>query len=198
LLLWFVRTQACHGPPPQHMIAIMPASLFAYLDELPWREVTLDGGQRLFLRGDPVTSTFWVTAGGMLLIRHHGNGAALVLQRAGPGDVLAEASLFATEYHCDAVAEGTTTVRSVRRATVLSLLGNDSTFAATLAAHLASETQKARFRAELLTLRTVAERLDAWLSLHEGTLPDRGQWRPLAHALAVSPEALYRELARRR
>jgi CRP/FNR family transcriptional regulator, dissimilatory nitrate respiration regulator len=185
-------------PSPQHMIAVMSKSLIAYLNELTWREVALAAGQRLFSRGDPITSLYWVTAGSVLLIRHLSTGAVLVLQRAEPGGVLAEASLFAAEYHCGAEAEGSAMVRTVPHAAVLRRLSDDSAFAAALAAHLANETQKARLRAELLALRTVVERLDAWLSLQDGVLPDRGKWRTLAHALAVSPEALYRELARRR
>ncbi len=46
---------------------------------------------------------------------------------------------------------------------------------ADLAAHLAGEVQPARARAELLSLRTVRERLAAWRALH-GKLPPRGRW----------------------
>jgi CRP-like cAMP-binding protein len=52
-------------------------------------------------------------------------------------------------------------------------------------------------RAEIRTLRTVAERLDAWLG--EGNvLPDKGRHQDVAAELGVSREAFYRELARRR
>jgi hypothetical protein len=67
-----------------------------------------------------------------------------------------------------------------------------------LAAHLAGEVQRTRGRAELLSLRKVGERVDAWLALNGGVTPDRGQWVDWASELAVSPEALYRELATRR
>jgi hypothetical protein len=52
-------------------------------------------------------------------------------------------------------------------------------------------------RSEIRTLRTVAERLDAWLGVI-GTLPERGSWTALAAELGVSREALYREMRRRR
>jgi CRP-like cAMP-binding protein len=65
------------------------------------------------------------------------------------------------------------------------------------AAYLAHAVQAARLRAELRTLRTVAERLDAWLG-GERSLPEKGTWQDLAAELGVSREALYRELARRR
>ena len=64
-----------------------------------------------------------------------------------------------------------------------------------LATHLASEVQRARARAELLALRTVRERLEGWLAFH-GELPARGRWIAVANEIGVTPEALYRELAR--
>ena len=58
--------------------------------------------------------------------------------------------------------------------------------------------QAARQRAEILALPRLADRLDAWLALGDGVLPPRGRRRELAAELGVTPEALYRELARRR
>lgn len=65
-------------------------------------------------------------------------------------------------------------------------------------AMLAHELQATRARAALLGLRGVAERLDAWLVLTNGGLPPKGERRGLADELGVTPEALYRELAKRR
>jgi hypothetical protein len=49
-----------------------------------------------------------------------------------------------------------------------------------------------------VSLKTVAERLDAWLALHDDGLPPKGQRLRVASEIGVTPEALYRELARRR
>ena len=65
------------------------------------------------------------------------------------------------------------------------------------AMNLANSMQAARFRAEIRTLRTVAERLDAWLGAGL-EIPEKGQWQVLAAELGVTREALYRELARSR
>lgn len=63
--------------------------------------------------------------------------------------------------------------------------------------HLARSVQSARMRAEIRTLRTVTERLDAWLG--EGhVLPEKGHQQGVAAELGVSREALYRDLARQR
>ena len=58
--------------------------------------------------------------------------------------------------------------------------------------------QAARFRSEILTRKTVSERFDAWLGLPGNGLPPRGEWKTVAAHIGVSPEALYRELSRRR
>ena len=46
-------------------------------------------------------------------------------------------------------------------------------------------------------MKTVAERLDAWTAWR-GSIPPRGQWVRLATELGVSPESLYREIAKRK
>jgi CRP-like cAMP-binding protein len=74
---------------------------------------------------------------------------------------------------------------------------SDPAFAAAWATHLAGEVRIARQRSEILALKTVAERVDAWRAL-SGSIPDRGSWKQVAQEIAVSPEALYRDLARRR
>lgn len=51
-----------------------------------------------------VTSVHLVLSGRVALLRRATDGATLRLQSAGPDDVLAEASVWSTHYHCDAEA----------------------------------------------------------------------------------------------
>ena len=67
-----------------------------------------------------------------------------------------------------------------------------------LAQYLALEVQSARARAEIVSLKAVTARLDAWLAINNGPLPSKGRWREVAREIGVTPEALYREIARRR
>lgn len=182
-----------HGPPTAHMIAVM----LEWLSVLPRKQRVIAEGASLFHRGDRIRTMFVVEAGSITLTRYSSTGASLVLQRAGPGSVVAEASLFATAYHCDATANADTTVLAVPRADFLRQLDTSPQFARAWAMHLSHEVRNARSRAEILSLRTVAERLDAWLA-DNGELPDRGRWKGVAAELGASPEALYREMARRR
>ncbi|MEO1918655.1 MAG: hypothetical protein ABGW81_02895 [Paracoccaceae bacterium] len=51
---------------------------------------------------------------------------------------------------------------------------------------IASEVQRARRRAEILSLRRVADRLDAWLVWNDDILPKRGHWHRITDEIYVS------------
>ena len=180
------------------MIAIMSGDHFSKLDALVEHEVRLGERQSLFRAGDAVRHLYVVREGDVRLVRHQACGDALVLQRARAGQVLAEASVFASRYHCDAVTTTGATLGRIPKARVLGLQQQDPEWLRAFAAYLAGEVQRARARAELLSLRRVGARLDAWLAFNGEALPPRGQWIELAAELGVTPEALYRELALRR
>lgn len=178
------------------MIAIMSADILSIFDTDGSREHRLTSGAFLFHQGNQIESLFLVTGGEVQLVRHQENGAALVLQRAHPGDILAEASVFATSYHCDAIARTDSVLKGIGKNRLLALFRENPTLAEAWCARLAREIQAMRLRNEILSLRTVAERLDAWFAWH-GEMPAKGEWNQIARQIAVSPEALYREIARR-
>jgi len=179
------------------MIEIMSAGLLDHLRDLPARTRRLDAGAPVFQQDDPVRLMHLVLEGEVHLLRRQADGGILVQQRARAGALLAEASLFAARYHCAAVAARPTRLLVIRRADLRARLARSPEAAEALAAHLAREVQAARLRAEILSLRTVAARLDAWIAAHDGALPAKGAWKDIAAEIATSPEALYRELARR-
>ena len=179
------------------MIEIMSQGLVDRLLVLPGRDQSLAKGRRLFRTGDRVQSFFIVLAGRVSLVRNLPHGAPLTLQRARQGTALAEASLFADHYHCDAVASEPAVVRAIPIGRARAAIRDDTTLASTFMRHLAHEVQRSRTQAEILSLKTVAERLDAWRAVN-GRLPAKGHWREVATEIDVTPEALYRELAHRR
>jgi CRP-like cAMP-binding protein len=103
------------------MIEIM----LEYLNVLRHIKRSFREGQHLFHRDDRVTSMFLIELGTAQLIRYHPNGSAVVLQRANPGSVLAEASLFTPEYHCDAIAISLVEARIVSRTAMQQLFHNN-------------------------------------------------------------------------
>lgn len=178
-----------------HMITIMREPISMLFSDM--RVVDLAPGQTLFLAGEEVTEVFMVRSGRVHLQRYTTHGVHMVLQNAGPGAVLAEASAYSDRYHCDAFAPEEAVVAALPKARFLTALADDPALAASWSAILARSVQAARFRSEIRSLPRVSDRLDAWLE--EGNrLPDKGRWQDVAGELGVTREALYRELSRRR
>lgn len=189
---------ACQSLGTDDMITIMSNLLIEQLKNLPkGKERKLLEGSLLFQQGDKVEALFLVLSGELRLIRYQADGSSIILQRAQADNVLAEASLYSTHYHCHALAHQPTTVYVLPKTTVRQHLQTDRELAQHWSSYLAREVQQARFRSELFSLKTVAARLDAWLSWSGQALPVKGEWKTLAEQLGVSPEALYRELAKR-
>ncbi|MGM4905398.1 Crp/Fnr family transcriptional regulator [Tardiphaga sp. 866_E4_N2_1] len=176
----------------------MSNALVATLSELSQLEQPLAAGHILFRAGDPVRVLFLVVAGTVRLTKSLPHGSPLVLQSAGPGAIVAEASLFADRYHCEGAAAEDSVVRPVPLRRLKEALAKRPDFSLALTCYLTQEVQRARTHAEILSLKTVAARIDAWVATEEGPLPPKGQWRRVAAEIGVTPEALYREFARRR
>ena len=178
------------------MIKIMSDDLHSFLQGLRGRECEFAAGASVFRIGDPIRLVHCVRRGTIHLVRHQDNGAALILQRARTGSILAEASVYSQRYLCDARAESNAATWAVAQKDVRSLLEAKPEFSEAWAQYLAHEVQRARLHAEILSLKTVAGRLSAWTAWN-GPLPEKGLWRKIADEIGVSPEALYREIAKR-
>lgn len=179
------------------MIEIMSNHWLHYFDGAPER--TLEEGETLFRRGDRVDWAFIVREGRISLRRALKDGGLLTLHTAGPAELVAEASLFVERYHCDAVTEVLTTVSLVSKTELRGLLENSASsgqLSVKAFESTARELQNLRTRIEIMRLRKVADRLDAYLELFGS--PEVGGWVRVADWIGVSPPALYRELAERR
>lgn len=159
--------------------------------------VNCESDSTLFCRGDVVEFLFVLQNGQIALTRHMEDGKSLVLCRAVGPCILAEASVYSKQYHCDAVALSKCELRKVSKDDFISLLASSPAMANSWSTHLAQTLQTARQYSEILRLKKVSERVDAWTALNGGELPPKGQWKVLAAQLGVSAEALYRELATR-
>ncbi|MEO9895956.1 MAG: Crp/Fnr family transcriptional regulator [Paracoccaceae bacterium] len=175
------------------MIFIMP-NWFDIFEDVPTRKIAKDAA--VFRQKDRVQFMFLVRSGAIVLERPMADGVRLILHTATAGMALAEASLFAETYHCDAVARSNAEVVSLPRAAFLDAIRRSPDVALSLIETHAKEVQTQRARIEILRLRRVADRLDAWLDFHGK--PSKGEWINVAEQIGVSPPALYRELARRR
>lgn len=158
--------------------------------------MTVAPGTAIFRREDPVRSMYLVRSGSVALERPLADGTALTLAVAGSGMALAEASLFASTYHCDAVTREAAEVAVLPKATFLAALRDRPDISLGLIEAYAHIVQSQRTRIEILRMRTVASKLDAWLDLNGE--PPSGEWKRVAEEIGVSAAALYRELAKRR
>ena len=85
----------------------------------------LKSGEVLFRLGNKATGLYEVISGRVRLARVDRSGHEIVLHIAGPGETLAEASLFSPSYHCDAIASTDALVRIYPKAAVLAAFCED-------------------------------------------------------------------------
>ncbi len=160
----------------------------------------LAAGQTLFHSGDKTVGLYEVLMGKVRLVRVDRSGREAVLQAASVGDTLAEASLFSSTYHCEAIATTETVVRLYPKAILLAELARDPKLARTFAAMLAQQVMTLRTRLERHNIHSARDRVRHFLTVNMSTdgrtvaLP--GTLKELAADLGLTHEALYRTLAR--
>ena len=179
------------------MIEIMSGHWLHCFNSAPER--TLEEGETLFRRGDEVEWAFLVRDGRVSLRRALQDGGLLTLHTAGAAELVAEASLFADYYHCDAVTEAATTVSLLSKDELMRYLeksASSDSLSVKAFERTARELQNLRTRIEIMRLRKVTDRLDAYLELYGP--PESGGWVRISDWIGVTPPALYRELAKRR
>jgi len=160
---------------------------------------TLKSGETLFRLGDKTAGLCEVVAGRVRLARVDRAGHEIVLHVAGPGETIAEASLFSASYHCDAIAGTDAVVRVYPKAAVLLAFEQDRKAAQAFTAMLARQVMNLRTRIEQRNIRSARERVRHYLTLNADadgrTVTLRGTLKDLAAELGLTHEALYRTLA---
>ncbi len=159
----------------------------------------LAAGQALFRQGDETFGIFEVEQGRLQMIRHTLKGEPAVLHTAGPGELFAEAALFATAYHCDATAAVETRVRVYPKRLMLAAFRKNPALAERFMAILARQTQALRGRLHGRNIRSARERVLHHLALMAGadgrTVSLSGTVKDLAGEIGLTHEVLYRTLA---
>ena len=159
----------------------------------------LKSGEALFRLGDKTAGFYEVIAGRVRMARVDRSGREVILYVAGPGETIAEASLFAAAYHCDAIASTDALVRLYPKPAVLSAFEKDPKAAQAFAATLARQVMNLRTRIEQRNIRSARERVRHFLSVNAeadgSTVSLAGTLKDLAAELGLTHEALYRTLA---
>ena len=159
----------------------------------------LERGATLINQGDPASAVYVVEAGRIRMQRILSDGATLILYVANAGESFAEASLSATHYHCDAIAETDSFVLVLPKADLLALMTSDPAQGVAFALALATQVRDLRTKLELRNVRSATERVLAWLRLQAtGDSPQillNRSWTLIAEELGLTREAVYRALA---
>ncbi len=162
-------------------------------------ERALKAGQVLFRSGQRTAGLYEVIAGEVRLVRVDRAGREAVLHTASAGETLAEASLFAASYHCDAVALTEAVVRLYPKATLLAEFAREPKAAQAFTAMLARQVMNLRTRLEQRNIHSARDRIHHYLALNAGadgrTVKIPGTLKNLANELGLTHEALYRTLA---
>lgn len=173
------------------MIAIMTDDPFTHIPESGFRPFAIAAGQLLFRRDDPPRELFRVDAGRVALQRVTEDGQRVTIAQAGPGETLAEASLFAGNYHCDAIALTDVRGVAVDKAVMRQHLRSDADFAEALVRRLALHLRNERQRAEIMSIRSARERTFAALAC----FGQSGTITAFAASIGLTQEACSRALA---
>ena len=160
---------------------------------------SLSTGQVLFRTGNKTIGLYEVLKGKLRLVRHDRSGRQAILQSASVGDTLAEASLFASTYHCDAIATTEALVRLYPKAILLAELKREPKLAQAFTAMLAQQVMGLRTQLERRNIHSARDRVRHYLAVNVGadgrTVALSGTLKDLAVDLGLTHEALYRTLA---
>lgn len=162
------------------------------------RSLAASAGTRLFYQGDRPQALFALRTGQIDLMRWTASGCAVRVHAAGPGEILAEASLFAEAYHCDALVREDAEAIRFSLPAVLGACEASPGLAFAVMRHLASSLRDARRRLELRAVTPLADRLHlrlAEMADVEGRLPAALVMRDIALEIGATPEATYRAIA---
>ena len=163
-------------------------------------ERRLEPGQSLFHAGSRSAGLYEVVSGTVRLIRVDRSGREAVLQTASAGETVAEASLFSSTYHCDAIAATDAIVRLYSKAALLAELQRDPKMTKAFTVMLARQVMTLRTRLERRNIHSARDRVRHYLTVNvraDGrTVVLPGTVKELAADLGLTHEALYRTLAR--
>lgn len=152
--------------------------------------MNLGKDELLFRQSDPPSFLYFLRAGHVQLRRHTEAGEAIIIHNAHGGQTFAEASLFSSNYHCDAVACETSELVAMNKVRILKTMRQNSLFAFALSARFATEMQAQRRKLELVSIKSAPQRVFA--AIADGMLT--GSVTTFAAEIGLTHEATYRAL----
>ena len=162
-------------------------------------ERKLGAGQMLFDQGDAAIGLYEVVSGQVKQVRIDPGGRDVVVGIAGPGELIAEGSLFSKTHDCAATALTNAIVRLYRKAFLLAELERNPRVALAFIAMLVGQILNLRVRLERRSIHSARDRVRHYLAAHVGgkerTVALPSTLKDLAAELGLTHEALYRTLS---
>lgn len=165
------------------------------------RPLSIKRKQSLYRQGDSATAIYYVRSGELEAARFSPDGDPLVMLRAGAGEFFAEPALAVECYGCSAYAKVDSELYLLPKADVLAALRDDMAFAMAFLQAQMKNARKQCSRYERVRLRRAEDRVIHFLVTEagpEGWIRLPGPLADWAAELGLTPESLYRALARLR
>lgn len=164
---------------------------FDKLDGFSTSERGLTSGELLFRQGDSTRGLFALASGRVELRRVTRSGNMVVIHNVRQGEIFAEASLFSSTYHCDAIALDKCRLIEFDKRAILSRFTEQPDFALAMTQRFAIQIQSYRRKIEIIAIRNAQERVFAAVS--EGLL--QSDIKSFASEIGLTHETVYRALA---
>jgi len=162
-------------------------------------ERKLAAGQMLFDQGDAAIGLYEVLSGQVKQVRIDAEGRDVVVGIAGPGEMIAEGSLFSQTHDCAATALTNAIVRLYRKGSLLAELERNPRVALAFMAILVGQILNLRVRLERRSIHSARDRVRHYLAANVGgkerTVALPSTLKDLAVELGLTHEALYRTLS---
>ena len=173
-------------------VGLIPSALGAVA-----KHVNVEAGATLFRIGDSVRQVYLVIQGEARLIRRGRQGETVILQRS-RGGFIAEASLDARTYHCDAITVEPTALLQFPASAFKNALEDEHAFRRGWQSLLAKEVRKLRAQCERLSLNSAVDRINHYIESEgfNGVVNLTQTKKAWAAELGLTHEALYRALRR--
>jgi CRP/FNR family transcriptional regulator, dissimilatory nitrate respiration regulator len=155
-------------------------------------------GEPLFSVDEPINYLFQIQTGQVKLVRFTLEGHETLLHFARAGQFIAEASLFATHYHCDAIAAEPTEIIGLSKQNILNEFIYNPQVAQQFLRVLARQVMSLRTQIERRNIRSSKIRILHYMQANQkknGKIYLLGSLKDLAAELGLAHESLYRTLA---
>jgi len=167
----------------------------------PNKQCSLKKGQSLFRQGDVVEYLYSISTGCIRLQRLTLDGSESIMYEGISGS-FAEASLFSSHYHCEAIAVEDSNLTAYTKDIVIQHLTNNPLQSLEFMTTLAKQVQQLRTHLNLRNIKSARERIYRYFVISAKTVDNLNfvkvttSLKDLAKQLGLAHETFYRELAK--